>query len=134
MWHLQSPIHQPHNYFIVNQGNSLQYYVTTERRQLLLETDGFECISEALNRGSSLNKSCHFKDLCYILSCSTLKKKKSTVICLFYQSFVSRGNAFFILHFILRQNPFICRLRSFLVLCEQQSLKARTQQTTGYTL
>lgn len=54
------PIYMPHNYFTVSQGKSLQYYITTEWQQLLLQTDGLECISETLKRTSSLNDSYRF--------------------------------------------------------------------------
>lgn len=55
-----SPIYMPHNYFAVSQGKSLQYYITTEWRQLLLQTDGLECISGTLKRTSSLDDSYRF--------------------------------------------------------------------------
>lgn len=55
LWSLQSPKHQPQNYFTVNQVNSLQYYITAERQQLLFKTNCSECIPEML-KWSSLKK------------------------------------------------------------------------------
>ena len=132
----------------VNQGNSLQYYVTPERQQLLLKKKKkkrglWEYISETLNRGSSLNKSYDFVNkriyVTYYPALLKKKKKKKHFILISFCNF-SKGFFFFFFFFFLvashlaTEKPFTCcsdLLRRYVNL---QALKGRIQRTTEQKL
>lgn len=87
-------MHLPPNHLAVNQGNSLQYYISSQLWQLLLKTDSLtECTIEMFKRGSSWNASYPFvtKGLRFY----KIRYWYSSVICWnFVQSVVSWGNTF----------------------------------------
>lgn len=75
LWHLQSPVHHHQNCLAVNQGNSLQCYVTTatvaQKQAALSASLKPPELSSRLKKDLAF---CQQKDLCYLLSFSTFKK------------------------------------------------------------